>query len=37
VVLLGTKDINLTQQEVRVVGYKADGKSYWVAERGRRK
>ena len=31
VVLLGTKDINLTQQEVRVVGYKADGKSYWVA------
>ncbi len=31
VVLLGTKDINLIQREVRVVGYKADGKSYWVA------
>jgi hypothetical protein len=28
VVLLGTKDVNLTVQEVRVVGYKADGKSY---------
>lgn len=31
VVLLGTQDINLTQRQVRVVGYKADGKSYWVA------
>ncbi len=31
VVLLGTKDVNLTEHEVRVVGYKADGKSYWVA------
>lgn len=31
VVLLGTKDINLTEQEVRVVGYKVDNKSYWVA------
>jgi hypothetical protein len=31
VVLLGTKDINQTKREVRVVGYKADGKSYWVA------
>jgi len=30
-VLLGTKDINQTAREVRVVGYKADGKSYWVA------
>ena len=31
VVLLGTKDINQTEREVRVVGYKADGKTYWVA------
>jgi hypothetical protein len=31
VVLLGTKDINQTKREVRVVGYKADGKSYWMA------
>ncbi|OEU52939.1 MAG: hypothetical protein BA871_09180 [Desulfuromonadales bacterium C00003096] len=31
VVLLGTKDVNQTEQEVRVVGYKVDGKSYWVA------
>lgn len=31
VVLLGTKDINQTEREVRVVGYKADGKNYWVA------
>lgn len=30
-VLLGTKDINQTALEVRVVGYKVDGKSYWVA------
>ena len=31
VVLLGTKDINQTQREVRVVGYKIDGICYWVA------
>ncbi len=31
VVLLGTKDINQTKQKVRVVGYKVDGISYWVA------
>ena len=31
VVLLGTKDINQTEQEVRVVGYKVDGIAYWVA------
>ncbi len=31
VVLLGTKDVNLIQHEVRVVGYEADGKNYWVA------
>jgi hypothetical protein len=31
VVLLGTRDINQTEREVRVVGYKADGKNYWVA------
>ncbi|GAB6081488.1 hypothetical protein JCM30471_34650 [Desulfuromonas carbonis] len=31
VVLLGTKDINQTAREVRVVGYRADGKTYWVA------
>jgi hypothetical protein len=31
VVLLGTKDINQTKREVRVVGYKADDKKYWVA------
>lgn len=30
-VLLGTKDINQTEREVRVVGYKVDRKSYWVA------
>lgn len=30
-VLLGTEDINQTAREVRVVGYKVDGKSYWVA------
>jgi hypothetical protein len=30
-VLLGTKDINQTKREVRLVGYKADGKNYWVA------
>ena len=31
IVLLGTKDINQTKREVRLVGYKADGKNYWVA------
>ncbi len=31
VVLLGTKDVNQTKRELRVVGYKADGKNYWVA------
>lgn len=31
VVLLGTKDINQTKEEVRVVGYNVDGHSYWVA------
>jgi hypothetical protein len=30
-VLLGTKDVNQTEREVRVVGYKVDQKSYWVA------
>jgi hypothetical protein len=30
-VLLGTKDINQTAQNVRVVGYKVDRKTYWVA------
>lgn len=30
VVLLGTREINQTEREVRVVGYKADGKNYWV-------
>ena len=31
VVLLGTKNVNQTAQQVRVVGYVADGKTYWVA------
>lgn len=31
VVLLGTKDINQTEREVRVVGYHVDGVTYWVA------
>lgn len=31
VVLLGTKDVNQTKREVRVVGYKIDGITYWVA------
>ena len=30
-VLLGTKNINQTKREVRVVGYKVDCKTYWVA------
>jgi len=31
VVLLGTEGANQTKREVRVVGYKADNKIYWVA------
>lgn len=31
VVLLGTKDVNQTKEEVRVVGYHVDGHDYWVA------
>lgn len=31
VVLLGTENVNQTEHQVRVVGYNADGKTYWVA------
>jgi hypothetical protein len=31
VVLLGTEGANQTKREVRVVGYRADNKNYWVA------
>jgi IS4 transposase len=31
IVLLGTKGINQSEKEVRVVGYTVDNKSYWVA------
>jgi len=31
VCLLGTPGINQTEREVRIVGYHADGKEYWVA------
>lgn len=31
VVILGTKGASQTKQEVRVVGYKVDGVTYWVA------
>ena len=31
VVLLGTKSINQTKQPVRVIGYRVDGKRYWLA------
>lgn len=31
VVLLGTKGINQTEKELRLVGYRIDGKDYWVA------
>jgi hypothetical protein len=31
IVLLGTEKINQTEKEVRVVGYRADGKDFWVA------
>ena len=31
VVLLGTAGLTLTEKEVRVVGYRVEGKDYWVA------
>lgn len=31
IVLLGTEGVNQTKRELRVVGYKADAKTYWVA------
>ena len=31
IVLLGTPNVNQTKRPVRVVGYRADGKEYWVA------
>lgn len=31
VVLLGTKGVNQTEKELRVVGYHVDGKDFWVA------
>ena len=31
VVLLGTEGLTLTEKEVRVVGYRVEGKNYWVA------
>ena len=31
VVLLGTKGINQTQKQVRLVGYRVDHKEYWIA------
>ncbi len=31
VAYLGTKGVNQTKKEVRVVGYRVDGKEYWVA------
>ena len=31
IVLLGTRDVNQTQKEVRVVGYRVDNVAYWVA------
>lgn len=31
IVLLGTKGINQTEKELRVVGYRVDGKDYWIA------
>jgi hypothetical protein len=31
IVLLGTAGVNQTEKEVRLVGYRADGKIYWVA------
>ena len=31
VVLLGTKGTNQTEKELRLVGYRVDGKDYWIA------
>ena len=31
IVLLGTPNVNQTEKPVRVIGYRADGKEYWVA------
>jgi hypothetical protein len=31
IVLLGTKGVNLTEKELRLVGYKVDGTEYWIA------
>ena len=31
IVLLGTKGVNRTEKELRLVGYRVDGKDYWVA------
>ncbi len=31
IVLLGTKGINQSEKELRLVGYRIDGKDYWVA------
>jgi hypothetical protein len=31
VVLLGTKGVNQTEKEVRVVGYRIENKNYWIA------
>ena len=31
IVLLGTPNVNQTKEPVRLVGYRADGKEYWVA------
>jgi hypothetical protein len=31
VALLGSAEINQTEEEVRVVGYRVDGKDYWIA------
>lgn len=31
VVLLGTKGVNQTEKELRVVGYHVDGKDFWIA------
>ena len=30
IVLLGTKSINQTEKELRLVGYRVDGKDYWI-------
>ena len=31
IVLLGTPNVNQTEKPVRLVGYRADGKEYWIA------